>query len=217
MDGTLLVALAAAIGAAFGYAADRLAARWPAHEDGSIRPRDWRTWLVVITGGLAAAATVARFGATPVHLGVVALYVAALVVLFATDLDQRLLPNVLTYPLVLFAILVYVVGASPFLRSGDDLLWAAVAAVVAPVGLFLFAIPFGRDAIGEGDLKLLVSVGLFAGMQKLFYALLVGAFAAGIVVAILVLVRRLSLRSYVPYGPFLIAGALWAILALPQP
>jgi leader peptidase (prepilin peptidase)/N-methyltransferase len=217
MDGTILVALAAAIGAAFGYAADRLAARWPAHDDGSIRPRDWRTWLVVITGGLAAAVAVARFEASPVHLAVVSVYVATLVVLFATDLDQKLLPNLLTYPLVLFAILVYVLGASPFLRSGDDFLWAAVAAVVAPVGLFLFAIPFGRDAIGEGDLKLLVSVGLFAGMQKLFYALLVGAFAAGIVVAILVVVRRLSLRSYVPYGPFLIAGALWAILALPQP
>jgi hypothetical protein len=29
-------------------------------------------------------------------------------------------------------------------------------------------------------------------------------------------VRRLSMKSFVPYGPFLIAGTLWAILALPQ-
>ena len=71
MDATVLVALAGALGLAFGYGADRLAARWPAHEDGSIRPRDWRTWTVVATGGLAFAVTVARFGANPVHLGVV--------------------------------------------------------------------------------------------------------------------------------------------------
>jgi hypothetical protein len=32
-----------------------------------------------------------------------------------------------------------------------------------------------------------------------------------------VLVRRLTLKSYFPYGPFLIAGALWSILALSQP
>ena len=217
MDGWIVVALAAALGAAFGYAADRLAARWPAHEDGSIRPRDWRTWLVVITGGISAAVTLARFGATPVHLAVVAVYVAALVVLFATDLDQKLLPNLLTYPLVLFAVAVYVLGASPFVRNVEELAWAAAAAALVPVALYVLAIPFGQGAIGEGDLKLLVSVGLFAGAPKLFYGLVVGAAAAGIVVAILVFVRRLSMKSFVPYGPFLIAGTLWAILALPQP
>jgi leader peptidase (prepilin peptidase)/N-methyltransferase len=217
MDGAVLVALAAAAGAGFGYAADRLAARWPEHEDGSIRPRDWRTWLVVVAGALAFAATVARFGPNPVHLLVVFVYVAVLVVLFATDLDQRLLPNLLTYPLVVYAIAVYVAGASPFVTNVEELAWAAGAAVVVPVALYLLAIPFGEGAIGEGDLKLLVSVGLFAGAAKLFSGLVVGAAVAGVLVAVLVFVRRLSMKSFVPYGPFLIGGTLWAILALPQP
>jgi leader peptidase (prepilin peptidase)/N-methyltransferase len=217
MDGTVLVALAGIVGLGFGYAADRLAARWPEHEDGSIRPRDWRTWVVIAVGGAAFAATVARFGANPVHLAVVFPYVAVLVVLFATDLDQRLLPNVLTYPLVAYAVGVYALGASPFIPNVEELAWAAGAAVVVPFALYLLAIPFGQGAIGEGDLKLLVSVGLFAGAPKLFYGLVVGAAAAGIVVAILVFVRRLSMKSFVPYGPFLIGGTLWAILVLPQP
>ena len=217
MDGTVLIALAGALGLGFGYAADRLAARWPAHEDGSIRARDWRTPLVVLVGALAFGATVARFGANPVQLGVVFPYVAVLIVLFAIDLDQRLLPNVLTYPLVAYALLVYVAGASPFVPTVEDLAWAAAAAVVVPVALFLLAIPFGNGAIGEGDLKLLVSVGLFAGAANLFYGLIAGALAAGIVVAILVFVRRLTMKSFVPYGPFLIAGTLWAILVIPRP
>ena len=217
MDGFVLVALAGVLGLAFGYAADRLAARWPAHEDGAIRRRDWRTWAVVVVGGISFAATVARFGANPVHLGVVFLYVAVLVVLFATDLDQRLLPNVLTYPLVVYALGVFAIGASPFIANVEELGWAAAAAVVVPVGLYLLAIPFGEGAIGEGDLKLLVSVGLFAGAAKLFYGLIVGAATAGLLVAGLVFVRRLSMKSFVPYGPFLIGGTLWAILALPQP
>jgi leader peptidase (prepilin peptidase)/N-methyltransferase len=217
MDGTLLVAFAGIVGLGFGYAADRLAARWPEHEDGSVRPRDWRTLVVVAVGGAAFAATVARFGANPVHLAVVFAYVAVLVVLFATDLDQRLLPNVLTYPLVAYAVGVYALGASPFIPSVEELAWAAGAAVVVPGALYLLAIPFGQGAIGEGDLKLLVSVGLFAGAPKLFYGLVVGAAAAGILVAILVFVRRLSMKSFVPYGPFLIGGTLWAILVLPQP
>ena len=216
MDGSILVALAGAIGLAFGYAADRLAAHWPEHEDGATRPRDWRTWVVTIAGGIAFGATVARFGTNPVHLAVVFVYIATLVVLFATDLDQRLLPNVLTYPLVVFAVAVYFAGASPFVANLEQLGWAAAAAIGFPIGLWVLAIPFGRDAIGEGDLKLLVSVGLFAGAAKLFYALLVGAFAAGVVVSLLVVLRRVSMRSYIPYGPFLIAGTMWVVLALPE-
>jgi leader peptidase (prepilin peptidase) / N-methyltransferase len=208
--------IAGVLGLGGGFAADRLAARWPAHEDGSIRPIDWRTPLVVILGGLAFAATVARFGMDLRALLIVGAYVAALVVLFATDLDQRLLPDVITLPLVALAAIVTVTGASPFIHTNDDVLWALAAAVVVPLALYLLAIPFGAGAIGQGDLKLLVSVGLLTGALNLFYGLVAGALLAGITVAILVFTRRISMKSFVPYGPFLILGILWAILALPQ-
>ncbi len=217
MDETLAIAVAGLLGLGWGFASDRIAARWPAHEDGSIRPIDWRTWLVVVAGALAFGATVARFGSQPDELLVIGVYVIALILLFATDLDQRLLPNVITFPLIAFALLAYATGSGPFVHSPEDLVWAAGAAVVVPLGLFLLAKPFGEGAIGEGDLKLLVSVGLLAGAENLFYGLISGALLAGVVVAILVLIRRLTLKSFVPYGPFLIAGTLWAILALPRP
>jgi leader peptidase (prepilin peptidase)/N-methyltransferase len=213
----VIIAIAFTAGLAFGYASDRLAARWPEHEDGAIRARDWRTPIVTVVGGLAFAATVARFGTNVPQVAVVFPYVAVLVVLFAIDLDQRLLPNVLTYPLIPYALIVFAIGASPFVVSSEDLAWAAAAALLVPAALFLLAIPFGSGAIGEGDLKLLVSVGLFAGASKLFYGLVVGAIAAGLIVGILVFIRRISMKSFVPYGPFLIAGTLWAILALSQP
>jgi leader peptidase (prepilin peptidase)/N-methyltransferase len=216
-DVDLLPLLAGAVGLGWGLAADRLAARWPAHEDGSIRRVDWRTPIVAGLGALAFAATVVQFGATPTALAVVGLYVAALIVLFATDLDQRLLPDVITLPLIVFALAVYVVGASPFVLTIEDFAWAAGAAVVVPLALFLLAIPFGQGAIGQGDLKLLVSVGLLAGSGKLFYALVAGAVLAGLAVGVLLLFRRISLKSFVPYGPFLIAGTLWAMLGLLRP
>jgi leader peptidase (prepilin peptidase) / N-methyltransferase len=219
MEGVVLTGLAGVVGAAWGLGSDRLAARWPPHEDGSVRAIDWRTPVVVVLGAAAFAGTLLRFSATPSPsaLAVVGLYVAALVVLFATDIDQRLLPDVITLPLIGFALVVYAVGASPFLRTTEDLLWAIGAAIAVPVGLFLLAIPFGRGAIGQGDLKLLASVGLLTGSGNLLYALIAGALLAGVTVGILLFIRRISLKTYVPYGPFLIAGILWAILALPQP
>lgn len=217
MDGAVLVAIAALAGLGWGYASDRIAARWPAHEDGSVRRRDWRTLFVVLLGGAAFAATVARFGSDLPALLVMGVYVVALVLLFATDLDQKLLPDVITLPLVLLALVAFVTGWGPYVNTPEDLAWATAAALIVPIGLFLLAIPFGAGAIGEGDLKLLVSVGLLAGAVNLFYGLVAGALLAGVIVAILVFIRRLTLKSFVPYGPFLIVGALWAILALPAP
>ena len=60
--------IAAILGLAWGFASDRIAARWPAHEDGSIRGIDWRTPLVTLVGGVAFGATVARFGGNPAQL-----------------------------------------------------------------------------------------------------------------------------------------------------
>jgi leader peptidase (prepilin peptidase) / N-methyltransferase len=216
-EGDWLPMAAGLVGLGWGFLSDRLAARWPEHEDGTIRRVDWRTPIVVVVGGLAFAATVARFGADPRTFLIVGVYVAALVVLFATDLDQRLLPDVITLPLIALAAAVTLGGWNPFIRTNDEFVWALVASALVPLALFLIAIPFGQGAIGQGDLKLLVSVGLLAGAANLFYGLVAGALAAGISVAVLVFVRRLTLKSFVPYGPFLILGALWVILGLQRP
>ena len=217
MDASLLAVVAGVIGLAWGFVSDRVAARWPEHEDASVRPVDWRTPIVTVVGGLAFAATVARFGSDPRALVVVGGYVVALVVLFATDLDQRLLPDPITLPLIVLAGVVTVAGWSPFVRTNDELLWALAGAAIVPLALFLLAIPFGQGAIGQGDLKLLVSAGLLTGGPNLFYGLVAGALVAGVAVAVLLFIRRLTLKSFVPYGPFLILGILWVMLGLLQP
>jgi len=203
------------LGLVWGFMADRIAARWPAHEDGRIRPIDWRTPVVAIAGALAGSLVVDRFGSGDARqLALMAVEVLALVVLFATDLDQRLLPDVITFPLVGLALLAFAIGAGPYVHSVEDLAFAAVAAVVAPLVLYLVSIPFGAGAIGQGDLKLLVSVGLLGGPVRLFLGLVSGAIVAAVAIVVLIALRLITLRTYVPYGPFLIAGAIWALLSV---
>jgi leader peptidase (prepilin peptidase) / N-methyltransferase len=211
-----LAVVGAGIGLAWGLAADRIAARWPAHEDGEppVRPVDWRSPVVAAVGAVTGALVVGRFVEEPIQLGLMAVVSLGLVLLLATDLDQRLLPDVLTLPLIPLALVVFVLGASPYLRSSDDLVAAVVAAVILPLGMFLLSLPFGPGAIGIGDLKLLAGVGLLGGAFRLVAGLVSGALLAAVVIVVLVVARRITLRSYVPYGPFLILGCLWALLVL---
>jgi leader peptidase (prepilin peptidase)/N-methyltransferase len=209
VDGQMLAVLLAVVGAAWGLVADRIGARWPAHEDGSVRAIDWRTLVVVLLGGASLAALPLRLA----DVGQVLLfggYFLALTLLLATDLDQRLLPDIVTLPLAAIALVVALAGWSPLVAG--ELGLAVLAAVAIPGFLFAVSLPFGSGAIGLGDLKLLVSVGLLTGLARSIAGLVVGALAAGIVIGVLLALRRVTLRTYIPFGPFLIIGAFWAVL-----
>jgi leader peptidase (prepilin peptidase)/N-methyltransferase len=206
---TGLAALLGALGFGWGLASDRIGARWPAHEDGSIRPIDWRTPLVALIGAGAFAGLAARFDG--VGLVVLLAFAAALTLLLATDLDQRLLPDLVTLPLVPFAAAVDLAGLNPLVAPGD-LPFAIVTAIAIPALLLILSIPFGQDAIGMGDIKLLVSVGLLLGPAPAVSGLVAGALLSGLVVVALLVARRVTLRTYIPFGPFLIVGALWGII-----
>ena len=208
---TPLAVLLAVAGAAWGFAADRIAARWPAHDDGSIRAIDWRTPVVMIVGALALGGLTLRF-TEPAGVVVLGAYLVVLVLLLATDLDQRLLPDVFTLPMIPLAFLFSFSGLNPLVPQG--LLTATVIAILVPLGLWVLSIPFGRGAIGQGDLKLLVSVGIIGGPARLLYGVIYGALLAGIVLVVLLVLRRITLKTFVPYGPFLIIGAIWSILVM---
>jgi leader peptidase (prepilin peptidase)/N-methyltransferase len=209
-------------GAAWGLGADRIGARWPAHEAevdetgaivrpaGWVRPVDWRTIVVIVLGGASLGALGLRFS-EPVPLAVFGSFFAALTLLLATDLDQRLLPDLITLPAIPLALGVGLAGLNPLVPP-DALPGAILAALVIPAFLFVVAIPFGAGAIGMGDLKLLVSVGLLTGLARAVTGVVVGALVAGVVLAILLVAHRITLRTYVPFGPFLIVGAYWAVL-----
>jgi leader peptidase (prepilin peptidase)/N-methyltransferase len=198
-----------AAGLVWGVLSDRIAARWPAHEDGSVRAVDWRTAVTPIVGAVALAALPSRF-TDPLHLALFGGYFLALILLLATDLDQRLLPDVITLPLIPITAVAAVAGFNPLVAG--QLLPAVIAAIAIPALLYLLSIPFGAGAIGMGDLKLLVSVGLLTGLGRATIGVIAGALLSGVVILALLATRRVTLRSYIPFGPFLIIGAFWSVL-----
>ena len=66
--------------------------------------------------------------------------------------------------------------------------------------------------LGGGDLKLAVSIGFMSGVAALVFGLLVASIGFSVVLIALMVMRRLSLKSAVPFGPVLILGAFAAVL-----
>ncbi len=207
-----IAALGGAIGGAMGGAADRFATRWPEHDEEHPAGRaiDWRTAVCAIVGALAFALLPMRFGGDPLALVLFGAWFVAMIIGLAADLDQRLLPDEVTLPVIPIALLYAISGLNPLV--GGDWVLALVAALVIPAVLYLPSIPFGAGAFGMGDVKFLAGMGLMVGGERAVGAVFVGLLVAGAVLLLLLVTRRIGRRSYVPFGPFLIIGALWAVL-----
>ena len=201
----------AAAGAAWGFVADRISARWPAHEEGYVTRRfDWRTVVVVAFGLIALAAVPIRFEGAAERV-LFASFFAACVLMMATDLDQRVLPNELTFPLIAVGLVVLPWGGNTLVNRQP--LWLPIAvAVILPLVLFGLSRPFGEGAFGEGDVKFLLGAGLLLGAVRMVLAVFVGVLLGGVVIGALLVTRRIGLKTFVPYGPFLILGVVWAAL-----
>jgi leader peptidase (prepilin peptidase)/N-methyltransferase len=158
----------------------------------------------------AFALLTTRFPGDLLATAVIGAWIVTLVVGLATDLDQRLLPDELTLPVIPVALIYALSGMDPLVRG--EIVPAILAAVLIPAVLYLPSIPFGAGAFGLGDVKLLAGTGLLLGGERAVGGTLFGLILAGLILVVLLATRRIGRRSYVPFGPFLILGALWAVL-----
>lgn len=143
-----------------------------------------------------------------------ALWLGQLTVLIALsvyDLRWMILPNKMLLVLTGFATLqialkIYVS------QSSQPLADAAVGALVAG-GFFylLFALSKGKW-MGGGDVKLAFVMGLILGLRDVLIALMIGFNVAAIISVGLIASKRLSRKSLIPFGPFLILGTVLASL-----
>ncbi|GAB2515112.1 A24 family peptidase [Microbacterium petrolearium] len=136
------------------------------------------------------------------------------VALAAIDLDTTRLPNALVLPLAATGAVLLTAAAA---LSGD---WAALGR--AGLGAAALFVAYGAvwlirpDAMGGGDVKLALGLGLFLGWSG-WGALAVGtisAFALGAVVGLsLMAARRVDRGGGIPFGPWMIAGAWIGVFA----
>jgi leader peptidase (prepilin peptidase)/N-methyltransferase len=194
--------------AALGAVAERLASVWPPDE-ASRRRVGVRTIGLALVSGVVATLVVARSDLAPWATGVYLLALALLVILVATDLEQRRLPHLVLDPLIVLAA-VFV----PFNPAVEPS--AAVIGAAAAVGFLGVLALLVRGGLAVGDLYLVAPIGLLLGWPAIFTALFAAAFLSAATSVALLVSRRVGLRSYIPFGPFLVGGTVLALLVDPQ-
>ncbi len=136
-------------------------------------------------------------------------FVAALIALAGIDVDHKLLPNRIVYPMAAYGVV------ATLLVDRGDLVEHLVAGAGAFVFLLVAALAYPRG-MGMGDVKLAGAMGLYLGVAVI--PALLTAFLTGSIVGVGILVREgaAARKKAVPFGVFLAIGGIVGVLAGPE-
>ncbi len=170
-----------------------------------------RVFVTVLTGALFGA-TAARFDDSwllPAYL----VLTGALVALAVIDSETYLLPNRIVYPLTVVALALLALGAAAD-GDFDDYVRGLIAGAIAFV-IFLLLHLVSPRSMGFGDVKLSFTLGLALGVLgwgEMILGLFLGFLYGAVIGLILIAARTRGKNHAIPFGPFLVAGTITAIL-----
>ncbi len=198
-------------------------------------PIAWRYPAVELLTAIMFCLVYWQIGFSP-YLSVALAFSAAMIALIFIDAEHMILPNVITYPMFVIALIVRIVF--PFVFAGNyfsdttygpisslhgypswvvSLAGALFGALIGGGSLWavgaLWKLLRGVDAMGLGDVKLLLGIGALLGWRLTLLTIFVGAFTGAIAgAAILVIRKDKDMQSQIPFGIFLGIGSFVAML-----
>jgi len=147
------------------------------------------------------------------------LMMAAMIVVFFIDLDHMIIPDKVVLCALVAGILMAIYNLfSPLQVYGDSNWWNPLLGALLGSG-FLFMVALvgsvvfkTNEAMGGGDIKLMIPIGLFLGWRLTAVTLFMAIFIAGAVGIILLILKMTSRKSHIPFGPFIVMASFIAVM-----
>lgn len=164
---------------------------------------------VELLTGLISGLLVWTFGSGVAGLATL-LFAYLLIAMTFIDIDTQLLPDDLTFPLLWAGLLVNLDGT--FVPLRDAVIGAAAGYLVLWAVYWLFKLATGKEGMGYGDFKLLAALGAWLGWAMLPTIILLSSVVGALVGISLIVFARRGRDKPIPFGPYLAAAGMIALL-----
>lgn len=172
-------------------------------------PISMRYPIIELLTGALSAVLIWHFGTGLAGLGTL-LFVWLLIAMTFIDADTQLLPDDLTLSLLWLGLLINLNGT--FVPLPEAVIGAAAGYISLWAVYWLFKLTTGKEGMGYGDFKLLAALGAWLGWKMLPVIILLSSAVGAVVgIALIVLARR-GRDIPIPFGPYLAAAGLIALL-----
>ncbi len=149
------------------------------------------------------------FGSDLIYMGFAILFLCLLISLAFTDMEHMILPNELT----LGGTVVFLVYAffNPYILTRHAYI-ASFGSALLFIGIYFFYKKIlGKEGLGLGDVKMLLLLGAFLGINNLLVAILTASISGLLVGLFLIIFKGQNLESRLPFGTFLALGSYIAL------
>jgi len=168
-------------------------------------PISWQYPLVELLHGLGYIFIFYEFGFFWKTL-VYSLLFSSLVVVTFIDLSHQIIPDVITLPGMVLGL----IAGSTILPLGP---FRSFAGLVVGGGIFyliaiLSVVILKKEGMGGGDIKLIAMLGAFIGWKGVLLTIFLAALSGAVSGLLLILLKGRNRSEPIPFGPFLVLGAL---------
>lgn len=189
----------------------RLRATGETFGSGRVTEFSWPSFVVAVVSATLWWSAAQRFD-HDITVFSVGFLIAVGLRLMLIDIDTHLLPSSIVYRATALALPFLFVAAlnDPTGSIGGMLIGALIMLCVMKILEVL-----SRGDLGGGDVKVSVFLGLYLGwfsMESVVTAVVTAFASAGLFAVLLLALRRAGRRTHIAFGPFLIAGTLFAVL-----
>jgi len=165
--------------------------------------------IVELTTGLLGLLVAYQFGASW-QTAALLVFTYFLVALTLIDMDEYLLPDSLTLPLIWIALIANSFGLFTTLESA---VYGAIAGYLSLWSIYwIFKLLTGKEGMGYGDFKLLAAIGALLGWQALPVVILLSSVVGAVVGILGIMIMGRDKNIPIPFGPYLAAAGFIAAL-----
>jgi leader peptidase (prepilin peptidase)/N-methyltransferase len=164
---------------------------------------------------LVELATAIIFSFIYLHLGIISLsfifwliIISFLIIIFVFDLKYFIIPDEVIYPAIFLSIIWLLYSFFIGIATSHEIILTIISALGASLFFFLIWFFSKGMAMGFGDVKLALLIGLLLGFPNTIVGLFLGFLLGAIIGSIMVFLKKKGFSSEVPFAPFIIAGAI---------
>jgi leader peptidase (prepilin peptidase) / N-methyltransferase len=165
----------------------------------------WQYPLVELLNGLLTLLLFVKFGPS-LTFAVLFLFCSSLVVVTFIDLEHQIIPDSISLGGIVIGFLVsFFLPWLGWKNSLIGIIAGGGSLLLVAYGYQLFT---KKEGLGGGDIKLLAMMGAFLGWRSIPFIIFVSSLFGSVIGVSIMLARKKDSQLPIPFGPFLVFGAV---------
>ena len=165
--------------------------------------------IVELVGGLGALASFYLYGGLTLSSIYAFVFLLSLLIIFFTDLNEYIIPDIITYPIAVLGVFLTFIENSIFeISIGNSIFTGVFAGAIFYLTAKIFLVIKKQEGMGMGDVKMIAMIGFWMGIENTLLTIILSALLGSILGITLILFKKMDRSAHIPFGSFISIGCV---------